>query len=214
MSLSTVNNVSDLYKNPPIRTSDGFQCPVCRKVYKKESSVVSHMEKEDCFDAKSLFSGTLIESKAYALYKAIVAEKNEKARVSLKTFKKSPMYAPVVRFTAFASVHQVKEYDLYFAWLGSIFKSGSPNKILSEGLKVSRLREYRLVLQKNNWIDTDDYLEKYRDDLIADNNFFIRSIEKGLIHFNHPFVVERLDSDTLDEDQRIRFVELLNNLGL
>lgn len=207
MNLKTVNNISDLYNQEPVKTDAGFTCPVCKKLYKRETSIKKHMEKRECFDAEDMFSGTLVETKAYTLYKAVVGEQSPNARVSLRSFRKSPYYSLMVRYTAFCGVHEVKQFDQYYAWCRDEINSPRSNSILSECLKESNLRRYRTWLHANDEINTDEFLEKFDTLLECDAHLITRCIEKALINANDPRVLNMVDSDfPLDCVNRIELV--------
>ena len=178
--VKTVNDVAALYQSGLIESDGCYQCPVCKKEYKNLKSAQKHIEKQDCFKVQDLFEGTAHEDNAYVMFKEILATTNPAARSSIHIFRKSKMYGPVVRFIVFCSYHDVDDRGLYYTWLNEIVGIKYPNKILSEAIKESRLREFRKFLYSNpSLVDSASYVDKYKQDLIDDQKFFIRSIEKA-----------------------------------
>lgn len=214
--IKTFNDVSKLYEGGLIEEDGAYTCPVCKKVYKRLTSAQKHIEKQDCFSVKDIFANTLHESKAFALYKSIVSVKNSRAQLSLKVFRKSSLYKNTVKFTVFCNLHEVKVPDIYYMWIRDYKGFKYDNAILTEGQKESNLRDFRVFQQKHNYIDSDKFFETYKDELMDDTNFFIRSIEKahlGLMWLieNHPDFFDEIYSD-LEADYVIRIEDLVHKM--
>lgn len=181
------NDVSYLYESGLIENEDGTHtCPVCKKKYKNKKSAQKHLDKQDCYKIQDLFGGTEFEKQAFHLFKEILASTNPSARTTVSTFRKSKSYSQIVRFILFTSYHDVYDKGLYYSWLNDIIGIRYMTKILSEGIKESRLREFRRWLQSHpSYIDSETFLDRYKEDLIEDQHFFIRSIEKGHVSIEY-----------------------------
>ena len=117
MLIKQMNEIHEIYKGKSIlKTEDGFQCPVCSKVYKREKSAIKHLEEQDCFNAVDVFSGTDREVVAYRLYKDIIQTVSSKSHVSMKIFRKSPSYKLVIQFSLFCTFNEVRDIGLYYAY--------------------------------------------------------------------------------------------------
>lgn len=210
-----VNDVSHLYEQGLIVNEDAtFTCPVCKKTYKQHGSAQKHLEKQECYRLHDLFENTEYEKQGSLFFREIMSSVNPRARVTLSTFRKAKLYAPVIRFILFTSYHDVLDKGLYYSWLDEIVNIKHTTKILSEGIKESRLREFRKWLQSNpSFIDSETFLDRYGNDLIEDQHFFIRSIEKG--HVSASYLAESDDfpfdevCGKLYEDYYQRLLEMI-----
>jgi hypothetical protein len=121
-----------------------------------------------------------------------------------------------MRYISFASIHELKERsDDYLDWLIQYKNFSNINGLLSNAIKESFLREFRLFLQKHGdvMIDSSKFYDRYAEDLLNDADFFIRSIEKGHIwigYFNDvDFPIEDVYNG-LPIDYQIRFDKILD----
>lgn len=215
----SLNDIDALYDaGPKIMKNGAIQCPVCEKIYQSETAAKKHVEKRNCHDLKKVIEGTIFEMKAYALYKMLLAALNDKAKVSMSTFRKSPLYKPVARFSMFCSANEVFSMDTYVAYLNEIKGIEHVGAILSEGIKEKSLADFRLFAQRMNLIPSEDFYAKYRDDLLTDDNFLVRSIEKARIslQFLASLPVEEFDfctrMENLPADYQNRLEELINTV--
>lgn len=210
MTVKTMNNIDALYDAGMKKLRNGLLvCPVCEKTYKCESSAKKHIEARDCHSMKDLVKGTVHEVKGYAMYQLLVSNLNPEARVSLQLFQKSPMYNPVMKFTMFCSLHAVFDCNVYLSWLNEIKKFVHVNQILKEGIREDNLREFRIFAQKYDLIPSAKIYDAYREDLLTDDEYLVRCIEKAQIGLNFlakqedfPFE-ERLASLPVDYQNRI-----------
>lgn len=207
--MRTMNDVNAVYDQGLMQLKNKlFVCPVCKKTYSNELAGIKHVNKRGCYKMEDVVAGTVHETKGYALYQTLVAELQPNAKVDLKTFRKSPLFNGIMRFTMFCSLHSVFSVDVYLSWLNEIKKLEQINTILKEAVKEDNLREFRIFAQKHALIPSDLFYSRYRDDLIEDDEFFIRSIEKAQVGVtflatqpDFPFE-ERLDRLPLDYKNR------------
>lgn len=196
-NMKTVNDVDKLYKKPIKKLKNGiFLCPVCEKDFQTERGAEIHKEKKECHTLKHLVEGTIHEGKGFGLYQEIVGSINPKARVTLATFRKSTFYKPMMRFILFCVLHQVFDIRQYVDWLNQIKKIENLPKLLSVGTEEPILREFRDFAQLFELMDSQKFFDKYKEKLEEDDDFFIRSIEKGLISLSWLSRLESYDIDS------------------
>lgn len=220
MNIKPTNDIDSLYDNGLIYNDDGtFSCPVCHKTYKREKSAIAHLNERECYSLLDMFKGTTNEMKGYSLYKDLVTLINPKSRLSINTFRKSNFYNGVMRLISFASVYEIGErLNEYIEWLVLYKNFSNMNGILSNAIKESFLLEFRVFLQcfGDTLINSDKFYSRYREDLLEDQNFFIRSLEKGHIWFGYFYDVDDFDIeeyyDGLDIEYKIRFDDLLSKV--
>jgi hypothetical protein len=219
MTIAVANDVEKLYENGLISHSDGtFECPVCHKVYKRKSNAIAHLNKQDCYSLLDIFKNTANETRGLSLYKTLVSAVNPQARTSLNVFRKSRYYNPVMRYISFSAIHELgKLSEDYLDWLIQYKNFSNVNALLSNATKESFLREFRLFLQSHGdiMIDSKTFIERYKQDLIDDQNFFIRSLEKGHLWIGYltPDIFPIDDVyESLDLDYKFRFEKILEEI--
>lgn len=209
----SINDVSVLYEGGVVEENGVYSCPVCNKEFKSLGWAQKHVDKQDCYDMRSLFSGTEHELKGYELFKSIVSESNQKARVNLSIFKKSKSYSPILRFILFCTVHEIKDIGLYYSWISYSTNNDMMNFVLSHGIKEQTLRDHRIFLLKNEeYVNSESFYMKYRDDLLNDGLFFIRSIEKAHIGIKYLSTREDFPFDGLYDMLDLDYYERLINI--
>lgn len=209
-NLKTLNDVDAVYDSGLKQLKNKlFVCPMCEKTYTCETSAKKHLDARNCHKMLDLIKDTVHETKAYAMYKVIISSMNPGAQISLGSFRKSPLYNQIARFTMFCSLHSVFDADVYLSWLNEIKKFDSVPVILKQGISEENLREFRLFAHKFNIIPSEKIYNKYRDDLLTDDEYFVRCIEKaqiGLVFLlqqeDFPFE-ERMKSLPIDYQNRI-----------
>lgn len=209
-NLKTFNDVDAIYAKGLRQLKNRlYVCPMCEKTYSSEAAGLKHVAAKKCHKMQQLIEGTVHETKAFVMYKVIVANLNPDAQLTLATFRKSPMYTPVARFTMFCSLHSVFDANVYLSYLNEYKEIENVNAILSAGILEENLRDFRLFAQKYNIIPSDTIYEKYREDLLTDDEYFVRCIEKAQIGLAYlarkedfPFE-ERMASLPLDYQLRI-----------
>lgn len=210
------NDIEEQYNVPPIKTEDRWVCPVCKKEFKTETGVRKHMEKKFCFTYQTLLKDTLLEIKVYQMYKTLIAAYNENAKVSLKSFRKSKFYASVSKFVIFCQIHEVKDAIKYLEWLNWFCGWNHMNALLSNGIKESNVRNYRLYLQASEDIDSETFYDRYKTGLVTDPAFLTRSIEKSLISIRFLAKQEDFDFENIMEnlplDYQNRITEIIEHV--
>lgn len=209
--LKTINDIDALYDKGLKKLKNGLLvCPVCEKTYSNEPAAIKHLNARSCYKMQDVISGTVHETKAYAMYKVIISSMKPTARISLSTFRKSPLYGPIARFTMFCSLHSVFDADVYLAWLNEVKGFENLHTVLKEGIREDNLREFRIFAQKYNIIPSEKIYNAYREDLLTDDEYLVRCIEKaqiGLVFLasrdDFPFS-ERFESLPLDYQNRIK----------
>jgi len=208
MMIKTINDVESLYDQPVVESNGDYFCPVCDKKYKTILGVENHMKSKDCYKVKDMFKGTLYEESAHEFMNCLSS-----GTIGINIFRKSKMYAPLIRFMVLCSLHQVKSPDLYFDFVDQIKgnRKKSVRWVLSQCMKETMIREYRLFLQKNDHlIDTNKFLDKYRGELVEDPRFLIRSIEKS--HIGIITILASKDTELLEAMDNLP-TDYYNRLG-
>jgi hypothetical protein len=181
-TLKTMNDVNALYDAGMTKLKNGLLlCPVCGKTYKTEAPAKKHIEARSCHRMQDIIKDTMHEAKAYGMYKILISSLQPNARVTLNSFRKSPMYSPVARFTMYCSLHEVFSCDTYMAWLNEIKGIQNVNVLLQQALLDENLREFRIFAHVHDLIPSEHFYQAYRDDLISDDEFFIRSLERAKV---------------------------------
>lgn len=155
------------------------ECPVCGKHYKTVSGAQKHLDAQSCAKKQDIFANSAYETNAFILYTNIVHEMKPTARVTIKTFRKSPMYGLVIDFVLSTSIFEIKDRGLYFSYLRDI-RDLHPNSVLKAGTEEKNAREFRTFQQLYpKYIDSAKFFDQYGEDLIEDDEFLVRSIEKS-----------------------------------
>lgn len=216
--IKTLNDLDELFQQEPKKTDNGYECPVCGKSYKGIKGITNHMKKEDCYSFLDMCKNTITETRAYVVYKELIARVNPKAKVSIVGFRKSPAYNGCCRFIMFVSLHELTDQSgVYLTWLAEIKNFNNIHALLSSAIKESFLREFRLFAQKfDQFIDSEKFYKTYRDEMIKDGKFFIRSLEKSKISLH--WLLQQKDfpfeevMGQLDADDQNRFETLANRV--
>ena len=214
--LSVFNDIDSLYSKEPIEQTDGsFQCPVCMKKYKSIKGVNKHMEKRDCFSYLALLKDTMMELSCYQLYKLLMAEEESNRLITVSSFRKSSYYKNIAKFMIFCKLHEVKNINSYLRFINHK-GFNSAQGILKGGIKESVLRDYRFYQQLNakDEIDSAEFLDRYEKDLLTDDNFMVRSLEKshiGLVYLL--FGQDRIDFDSRVQNLPIDYQERVFELA-
>lgn len=178
--IKTMNEVTELYARGLNETDEGWECPVCKKVYKRKPAADKHIDKMDCYRLQDVFDDTEYEHLAKELWASVMAHEHPRMRTTRNVFRKNRMYGPFLRFILYTTLNQVMDKGLYFSWLNEIAGYKYTNKILAEGVKDDQLRAYRIWLQKHpDYIDSETFIERHGQQLVDDPHFFIRSVEKS-----------------------------------
>lgn len=209
--LKTLNDIDSVYDKGLKHLKNKLMvCPMCEKSYSSEHAAKKHLDARSCHRMQDVIAGTVHETKAYAMYKVIISSMKPDAQISLNTFRKSPLYNPIARFTMFCSLHSIFDADVYLAWLNEVKGIENVNTVLKEGVREDNLREFRLFAQKYNIIPSEKIYNAYREDLLNDDDYLVRCIEKAQISLaflasqeDFPFS-ERFDGLPLDYQNRIR----------
>ena len=174
-----------------IEKSDGtFACPVCHKVYKRKTIAEKHLTKQDCHSALDVFKDTAYEKMAYDFYVNLLNENGHKwSRPTMSSFRKSKMYKQVNRFVLASIVYEADTGTLY-SFLNEIVGFKHTSAILSKGQDEKWIEEYRLFLHCHPEVgDSSNYYGKYEDELLSDEDFLIKSIQKA--HISVGYITKR-----------------------
>lgn len=188
MIVSQFNDIDNLYDSLSImKTQAGkYECPVCKKTYKKEHFAIEHFSKRDCYNAVDLFKGTDREKVAYSFYKKVKATDMIQKRVSLPIFRKSKVYKSCIAFTLFCDENEVKNKELYYAYVRDSRGYEHNAAVFYNAKKMTSLSDYREWLYNNpQYIDNVLFLDRnpeFMENRIfveGESTFFIRSIQKA-----------------------------------
>lgn len=199
--IKKMNDIDELYDGAnPIPDGDGFKCPVCIKKLKTEKGMLKHIAERDCYDVKALFAFTHHEEKALILFQSVMADVAPQARTSPSAFRKNKAYAGFIKFVIFCALHQVQDMELYFGFIRDVMGFRHVNGGLSAGIKETTLSKFRQWLMTvPEFIDSATFIDRYRDDLIEDSHFLIRSLEKAHVHILDVVQEPNLDIDSLED---------------
>lgn len=212
-ALNLINSIDKLYEKPIQKLKNGtFICPVCGKSYLSETPAVKHMEQKNCHKLKDIMAGTLSEARAYAIYKDVLAQVKPNVHPTMNMFRKSPLYNGFGRFVLFCSLHEVFDPLCYMDWLNQIKGIENLPALLSAGIKEANLHEFRIFAQIMELMNSEKFYNTYRDELLSDGAFFVRSVERAKISIkwlarqdDFPFD-EYLSSLPVDYQMRIEAV--------
>ena len=217
-SIKTINDLDTLFEKGLIEKDGVYECPVCKKQYKRKASAEAHLAKKDCYSLKDLFSGTMHETRAYAIYQELIGMMNPNARLTLNTFRGSPYYNGATRLTLFIALHTLTDQrTTYLTWLNEFRGANSIHRIFSEGTKETNLRSFRSFLRHfPQFIESASYFERYKDILKNDEDFFIRSLETSKMSLDYilnrsDFPFERI-MESMNNDNVMRFEALANEV--
>ncbi|MBG24083.1 MAG: hypothetical protein CMF22_11610 [Idiomarinaceae bacterium] len=180
-NLNEFKEISEIFEGKELihHSDTDFECPVCGKHYKTEKGAIKHLSSRSCAKKQDIFGGSMYESNAFIMYTNIVHDMKPNARVTIKTFRKSPMYGLVIDFVLSTSLFEIKDRGLYFSYLRDI-RDLHPNSALKAGTEETNAREFRTFLQVYpKYVDSAKFFGQYGDDLIEDDEFLVRSIEKS-----------------------------------
>lgn len=187
----------------------GYICPVCGKSYVRKVAAENHLSNKDCHKLQDVIKDTLTEMRSYAIYKDVVSQVNPNAKVGLSQFRKSKLYNGFGRFSLFCTLHEIFDPLCYVDWLNQIKGYENLPLLLKKGAEEPILREFRLFSQVMELMDSEKFYGSYKEDLLTDDGFFVRSIEKAKISLkwlarkeDFPFD-ERLASLPVDYQNRI-----------
>lgn len=186
MTLKVMNTIEEIYEGKElIFHKNEWQCPVCKKKYKRQGNAENHLKEQDCYDIKSLIRNTPRETKAWELFTYIMSEINPAARVSISYFRRSKLYTPVSKFSLTCSMYDVADEQLYFVWIELVLKLKHTNAILSHGIKHENIVKFRKWLRDNpSYIDSAEFVKKNEDFLNPDReeydpDFLILSLQRS-----------------------------------
>lgn len=184
--IKQIKDPDSLYQGNLIDHDDGrIECPVCHAMYKRRKSAEKHFAKQDCYSVLDLFADTPYEEAALELYQSIISEKNPRARTTLQSFRKSNSYSSVVRFCAFCYANEVDDFGLYYSYMEVIRNFTIMNAALANAINEETLREFRIFLHQNyRYVDSKTFWDRHGEQLLEDDDFFIRSLEKAHITLN------------------------------
>jgi hypothetical protein len=215
-----INDIDHLYDDALIEHSDGtFECKICGKTAKRRATIESHIDEKDCYNFIDMFQGTHNEVKAYKLYQAIIAELHPNSRVSIPIFRRSSHYRGTLKAVLFGNIHKLGSMlEEYARWMMDIKQIRGYNAVVKYLCNEENLREFRQFCRQNSdiMINSTQFYARYRDDLITDIHFFIRSLERAEIGLK--FIINQKDFplddaiELLPADYAIRLEILLDEL--
>lgn len=178
--MKMTNDIDSLYDESLINTNNKgeYICPVCGKTAKKLSTITKHMELRDCHSYHQIFADTIVEQQARVNYNAYMD-----VNLSVAMFRKNKSYKIMCRIVLFCITHEVHNILQYMKFCSKQNEMlGYVEKVLTS---EKTLKRYRLYLQKNPEMVDDDFFKRNIDNFLTDELFFVRSIEKSHITFEH-----------------------------
>lgn len=180
--MQILNDIDKLYEITPSHhktMKGGYICPICNNPYVTEDGFVKHLAKKDCYDIKALVKGTSLEDTAYKWYVEVKESESGRAVYNINTFRKDRLFASYIKTVIYCIQNDETRFMKYLAYMMLVKNYKTVGGAMKAMLKVVHLREYRLYLQKVNDIEDDAFIERYHDDLIDDQQFLVRSLEKA-----------------------------------
>ena len=189
------NDISYLFEQQPECDWNKmeFTCPVCNKKYRTRAGLEKHMKQQDCAPATKIFADTLTEDLSLAFFKETVGEYNPKQRTSLKALRASKSYKPLMRYILHCMANKQDPY-MFFYWITKQKKPKYYNQALSMGLKDSTLIEYRnFLIYNQHLIESEDFFEHNEQEVLNDDWFLVRSLERGDVGLDYCINSENID---------------------
>lgn len=178
-----MNDIQKIYEGKEITYAPKtgvYTCPVCKKSFKREANANTHLSKQECYDIKDIVRGTEREKDALTLFKSMMAVIAPRARTNIYSFRKNKLYKPVVRFSLTCSYYNIKNPELYYAWVRDVKDIALPNAILSRAATENSVTEFREWLMQNpDYIQSARFIARQPDDYMEDAHYLLRSFEKA-----------------------------------
>ena len=184
-NLKKHNDIDQLYEEDVYYSElkEKYICPVCGKGFQSEKGAKNHKDRRNCFNAVSLFKNTLTENKMFRIYKTFLDKGTYVSRyenVSIKNFRKEPVYKPLAKFVHFCYKNKISSMEEYFYFIYYSNKTYSVKNTLEKGITNKWLRKFRKWLKENpELIDSDRFIEANYNKLKKDANFLIRSLQRS-----------------------------------
>lgn len=219
-NFNVINDIDALYDDPITQTESGFICNVCKKQFKGLGTVQKHVTKKDCYKPLDVFKNTQNEIGGFELYKHLILNEKPTARISLTIFRRSPYYGGCVKGFMFCNINEIQGDMIheYASWVNVYKKTKKINSVISIMRDENSLREFRKFCRVNQHIaiNSAKFFRKYKDELLNDHLFLVRSLEKAktgiLFLINEPeFSDEFFESLPYDYQERIE--ELLKEVS-
>lgn len=182
----------------------GYICPVCNGAYKTESTFEKHLSQQSCYNIETLVKDSDVEREAFKWYKEIKEASSNLSVYNLATFRKDRLYKSIIQTVVFCLKNSEDRFMKYLAFMMLEKNYKTVNGALSNMRKESNLRDYRMHLQKTDDIDDELFVSQQYDNLMADQQFLVRSLEKALLSI-HTFVT--WDVESIMNDMPIEYKE-------
>lgn len=182
------NSLDEIYSGSIRLTDKGYECPVCGGLYKTAGGAERHYTKQSCHGYKNIFQDTQAESVLLDIFDKLMQVYGRGRKYTVTSLRKSKQYNSIARFYLFCYNNRIPKPSDYLMYVLSVTKWHSPFNGLSYAQKESMLVEFRKakrVVYDDSASET--FWEANKDDILSDNNFLFRSLEKGEIHFEYLF---------------------------
>lgn len=218
LNSSSLPDIDALYEGKEIKeeSDSSYTCPVCQKSYKRKGAADKHLEKQECHSTHDVFQNTMYEERAFLFYKEIlVSSGNTKARPTMKSFRKSRLYKPVVTYVVSCIINEV-DAGLMFSYLEEIIGFKYTTAILSNGKDLEWIGKYRLFLHNNPSISNSEaFYDTHKDELVSDPDVLIQSIQKA--HISIGFITKRKSLEAAVESlpigYRLRLIDIMDKMA-
>ena len=181
------HSMDSIYSEGVEKTSKGFECSVCGKLYKRENMANKHYEGRTCWNMVNLFKDTPSELTFIAIANVLLGRlRDVRAYTSMKLFRRSAIYQLVAKLVIYNTVHSIHDIDNYVLW-GISKMPSNPSMILNFLIKdrqdFSEFFNFRrsILTEKEQY----QFFEQNFDKLIDNPAFMIRQVEKGWLTFEY-----------------------------
>lgn len=190
--------IEEIYDQDIPFDGEHYWCPVCLKKYKNKGWLMKHLGKQQCFSLKDILSGTDLEKELFELYKML-----NPSECTKKMMYNDPIFDRLATFLNFCRSNRI-DPSFYLAYNQARFEQYGPYKIIDIGMKNKTLKEfYEFRRNHPEFNDQEAFIETYRDRLVSEPKFLIRSFERGDITLSFfERYTGRSIRDFLNKDQR------------
>lgn len=192
MGVIFFNSIEQIYSKGIIENDDTFECSVCGKTYKRESSAIKHFEAMNCHSYRNIFDGTEAENNMYNLFVSLLAIEGKRC-ISRAKFQKSKLYTPIAKFMLFCHKHKIQDQGDYLTYVLENTYWKTVGMGLSNAIKDSSLKEYRKHKVKFFNQHSEKFFNMNKERILTDTSFVLRSLERGDI--SHEYLFKQIDFD-------------------
>lgn len=217
MKLTLINDLDYLFGQID---TDTLTCPFCDKEYVNKKSFDKHIEKARetgyaCVKPLYLFEDTATEEYGLQYYIDLMNMFYKKpVRVTTQSFRSSKIYTSMCEYVLFTMDKHLGSLE-YMRFVFRQFKvtPKAPAVILKKAKEERTLADYfKFRRHHQDWIRSDEFFERHKDNLEADDRFLMKSLRRGDIAFEFCFDKLNLQEryHAFDLDLQVQMEELLD----